>query len=295
MKQKILSLIHQLAEQLNNYEHTSEREQIAWWLVELVTKKNRAALLAEEEIELTSDQEKNLQQMIQEHVEKNKPLQYIFGMVPFNDIELFVEPPVLIPRPETEEWVCSLIESLKKLTNKKIKILDIGAGSGAISCALAHAFPEAEVVAVDIAHEALALTQKNIGHNKITNLTILESDLFSNLPEGTKFDLIVSNPPYISSDEYKKLDDAVKDWEDKRALLAEHKGLAIIEKIIQHAPEYLQKNDDLFLHDIPQLSIEIGYKQGAKVKELMQNALYKKVKVIQDLEGKDRIIVGRIS
>lgn len=295
MKYIVTELIDTIAHQIEPlYEHKDEREQVAWWLLEGITTKKKATLLAHRNIELSKEEQSKLDQWIKDRVEHHKPLQYILGTVPFNDLELFVEPPVLIPRPETEEWIINLINQLDTLNNKKLTILDLGCGSGAIALALAKALPQAHIFGTDISQEAIELSKKNAQHNTISNVTFLFSDLFEQLPKDLKFDLIVSNPPYIAHDEWKKLDPSVTEWEDERALVAQHHGLSIIEEIIKKAPEYLKENEELKMQGIGQLYLEFGYRQANRVKELLQKALYNHIKILQDLEGKDRVVMARI-
>lgn len=295
MKEAINVLIKKVGDQLKPvYDHESETVQAAWWLLEALTATSAAHLIAQNSIELTQQQDEILQAWIKARVIDHKPLQYIIGWVPFNEVKIKVEPPVLIPRPETEEWVMNLCSQLQKIAQKKLTILDVGCGSGAIAITLAKELPQATIYASDIADHAITLTKENCALNHIKNVQIIKSDLFTALPSDLKFDLIVSNPPYISSSEYKKLDKSVTDWEDKGALVAEHNGFAIIEALINKAPDYLQHNEDLLRAGIGQLYIEIGYRQANHAKELMQNALYDHVKVLKDLEGKDRVVSGRV-
>ncbi len=108
------------------------------------------------------------------------------------------------------------------------------------------------------------------------------------------FDCIISNPPYISLDEYDQLDETVTRWEDHGALVADGNGLAIIAKIIAQAPQFIQTNDEMRHKNIPQIVIEIGYAQGTAVKALMETAGYNDILVHRDLENKDRFVTGRI-
>ena len=269
-------------------------QQYAWWILQAICGKSKTELILQETVMLSDDQKKQLQQWLHQLVEDKKPLAYILGSVPFADCDILVEPPTLIPRPETEEWCLHIIEHLSLLDNQKINILDIATGSGCIAIALAHHVPLAEIVATDIADTALELTEKNIEHNKIMNVTLLASDLFASIPQDIFFDMIVSNPPYITDVEFKNLDASVVQLEDHRALVAADNGLAIIKRIIAQAPSFIKCNDELKNKNIPQVAIEIGYAQGTAVKELMQAAQYNDVLVHKDLEGKDRFVTGRV-
>jgi release factor glutamine methyltransferase len=269
-------------------------QQYAWWLLQALCSKSKTELIAQETIMLSDEQKKQLNEWLHQLIQKHKPLQYILGSVPFADCDILVQTPTLIPRPETEEWCLHIIEHLKLLDNQKINILDIATGSGCIAIALAHHLPLADIVATDIADAALELAEKNIEHNKLTNITLLRSDLFASLPSDAHFDMIVSNPPYITEKEFKSLDISVAQWEDYNALVAPDDGLAIIKKIIAQAPNFIKPHQEIKHKNIPQVVIEIGYAQGYAVKDLMQQAGYNDVLVHKDLEGKDRFVTGRV-
>jgi release factor glutamine methyltransferase len=300
---KVIDLIHDSEHQLRLvYSDPITCHQYAWWLLEKLTGKKKAQLIVQDTVSLSTSDHNTLQKWLQNLVDEHKPIQYILGSVPFNGIDIIVKPPTLIPRPETEEWTCNLIEKLRSAhpeesrdgRHEGLNILDLCTGSGCIAVALAKALPHATITALDIAQSALLLTQENAKHNNVANVTCIKSDLFNALPEGSGFDLIVSNPPYIAEDEWTTLDVSVTHWEDKRALVAQDHGLAIIERIIQDAPRFLKPNHELQSHHIPQLTIEIGYLQGPAVKQLMDAAGYTHTQIIKDLEGKDRIVVGSI-
>jgi release factor glutamine methyltransferase len=222
------------------------------------------------------------------------PIAYLIGNVPFNDLDILVEPPTLIPRPETEEWVIDLIAKLKTLKSHTLTILDMCSGSGCIALALAKAFPQSTVYALDLSDKAIALGKKNAAHNGIKNVTFMQSDLFNELNTQHLFDIIVSNPPYISFDEFQELDASVSTWEDKQALVAADNGTAIINDIIEDAADYLKTDSEIAHTKIPQLIIEIGYRQADIVQNLMNSAGWIAVKILKDLEGKDRVVTGRI-
>jgi release factor glutamine methyltransferase len=269
-------------------------EQHAWWILEAITKKNKSTLIIQETVELKEAQQQQLKEWITKLVDEHMPLQYLIGSVPFAGLEILVEPPVLIPRPETEEWCLNLIEQLKTLENQKLAILDMCSGSGCIALALAKALPAAKVYATDISKQAIALGKKNAIHNKITNITFLQSDLFKQLSPSFTFDIIVSNPPYIAESEWHTLDESVTKWEDKRALTAPENGLCLIEQIIKQAAHYIHPNNEMETHHIPQLTIEMGYQQGPVVKALMEQHGFCYAEIKKDLAGKDRIVCGRM-
>ena len=276
------------------YDDDTLCQQYAWWILQAICEKTKTELILQETLMMSNAQKQKIDRWIELLVVDKMPLQYVLGSVPFADCDILVEPPTLIPRPETEEWCLHIIEYLQLLDSKKMKILDLATGSGCIAIALAHHLPRAEIVATDIADAALELTEKNIEHNKIMNVTALKSDLFESIPCGMLFDLIVSNPPYISQVEFIQLEQTVTRWEDHGALVAADDGLAIIKEIIARAPVFMQTNNEMKNKNIPQVVIEIGYAQGAAVNNLMVTAGYNDVLVHKDLEGKDRFVTGRV-
>lgn len=276
------------------YSNKNLCKQYALWMLQAITGKTELQLITQSSLTLTQEQEKKLQKWIDAQVNHHEPLQYLLGSVPFGDLEILVQAPILIPRPETEEWCMILLDHLKKLKNKKLHILDLCTGSGCIALTLAHALPQSTVLATDIDTRAITLCKKNAKHNGITNVTCLHSDLFTKIPKTRKFDFIISNPPYIPLNQWKTLDASVKEWENKIALVAEDDGLALIKKIIEQASAYLQENAELREKQIPQLMIEIGYQQGPAVAQYFKKSGYTNVVVHKDLEGKDRIVSGRI-
>ena len=262
---------------------TNLTTQQAWWLLEFITNKNRLQLQFSSE-SITPTQQQKLNEYINQIAAHHKPLAYILGWVPFLSLKLLVAPPTLIPRPETEMWVDELISMIKNNTKKPLTILDIGTGSGCIALSLAQAFPTAQIYAVDIASSAIELAQKNAIENKVKNIAFLESNLFENLPENLKFDLIVSNPPYINP--LAKLDSSVLAWEDHKALFANNKGLQIIEQIAEKAHNYLKKNDDLSY----QFVMEIDSLQGNIIKNILKKHAFNKIEIKKDQFERHRTV-----
>ena len=264
-------------------ESTNLTTQQAWWLLEFITDKNRS-LLQFSSTSITLEQQQKLDECIEQIAVHHKPLAYILGWVPFLDLNLFVSPPTLIPRPETEMWVDELITMIKKDTSQPLTIIDIGTGSGCIALSLAQAFPASQIYAVDIAPCALKLAQKNAIENKITNVTFLESNLFKNIPANLKFDLIISNPPYINPNA--QLGTSVLAWEDHNALFAKNEGLQIIEQISEQAHNYLKKNDTLTY----QLVMEIDSSQGKIIKNVLEKYDFNEIEVTKDQFERHRTV-----
>jgi len=291
----VIAATRQISKQLQTiYADPILCQQYAWWILEAITKKNKAELIAQKTIMLSPAQQKTINQWLDKLINEKMPIQYLIGFVPFNGVTILVEPPVLIPRPETEEWCLNLIKQLNLLENKQLTILDLCAGSGCIALALAKALPQATIYAGDLSQEAIDLIKRNIIHNKVSNITELHSDLFAAIPLGMSFDLIVSNPPYVSKDEWKELDPSVTIWEDPSALIANNDGLTVIKKIIKQAPSFIKSNSEMKQKNIPQLILEIGHQQGQAVIQLMKQMGYNNILVSKDLEQKDRTVSGRV-
>ncbi|MFA5322213.1 MAG: peptide chain release factor N(5)-glutamine methyltransferase [Smithella sp.] len=214
-----------------------------------------------------------------------EPVAYITGRKEFWTLSLEVNRDVLIPRPDTEIIVEETLDICRKTDSGKVKILDIGTGSGAIALALAKELSSAEIIATDISSAALALAQKNARVLKLKDkIEFRPGDLFEPLED--QFDIIVCNPPYISEDEYKELPAGVKDYEPAAALLAGKKGTEFYEKLIHQAPVYLKKNGWLLL--------EIGAKQEKSVRGLMEDSgFYDSIAMRRDYAGLPRVMRAR--
>lgn len=265
----------------------------AWLLLEkLYGMTKQQLILNPVRVPLTTDQQKALEIWIDDITIRHKPIEYIIGHVIFGDCTIFIEPPILIPRPETQEWVMSLIDDLNAIKNQSFTILDMATGSGCIALALAYHFPDARIIGVDISLVALKLAEKNRLHCGLSNVEFIQSDLFAALPEGQQFDLIVSNPPYISLDDLPSMEQSVVDWEDHNALFADDDGFAIIKSIIQGAPLYIRDNQEFKNNNIAQLMIEVGHEQARKVAKYMKEHQYHDIRIIKDLAGKERVVIG---
>ena len=209
-------------------------------------------------------------------LEEGKPVQYIVGNVDFYDINLLVNKNVLIPRFETEYLVEKTINYAKNL-KEPLDILDIGTGSGAIAITLAKHL-NSKVIATDISEKALEIAQKNAKRNN-TQITFKQSDILKNV-KG-KFDIIISNPPYISKDE--TIDPLVKNNEPSLALYADNKGLYFYEEILKNIKPYLKEKSII--------AFEIGMTQSKDITKITQKYLPKaKIITEKDLTGKDRYI-----
>ncbi|MDR5659734.1 peptide chain release factor N(5)-glutamine methyltransferase [Serpentinicella sp. ANB-PHB4] len=220
------------------------------------------------------------------------PIQYIINKQEFMGLDFYIEEGVLIPRGDTEILIEETLRIYKEKEHQQdVSILDIGTGSGAISVSLAKYIPKAQVYAVDISETALRVANKNAITNKVdSRVKFLEGSMFDPidaLKMEKHFDFIVSNPPYIPSEDVLGLDRQVKDYEPRLALDGGNDGLDFYRKITTKSPEFLKKNGWLLF--------EIGYDQGKAVKELLLKVGFVDVEVLQDLAGKDRVVRGRIN
>ena len=206
------------------------------------------------------------------------PAQYIIGQAEFFGMQLKVDERVLIPRPETEELVEVILSENPK---ENLKVLDIGTGSGAIALALAKNRPDWSVTAADISQDALELAMENAKAQNL-NLSFINSDCFSEI--SAKYDIIVSNPPYISHEDQEEVGLNVLHSEPHLALFADEDGLAIYRRIAEESKDYLNDGGKIYL--------EIGYKQGQSVPAIFrENLPEKQVRILKDQFGQDRMVV----
>lgn len=210
-------------------------------------------------------------------LKNGEPVQYIVGNVDFYGYNFLVNKNVLIPRFETEELVEKTIKYIKNFYDKTINILDIGTGSGCIAITLSKKL-DLCVDAVDISLKALEVAKKNAINNN-TDINFIHSDIFENV--NGEYDVIISNPPYISHEE--EIMDIVKNNEPEIALYADNNGLYFYEKILKDANKHLKQNG--------MLAFEIGYTQGSRIKDMaLKYFPHKKVIIEKDLQEKDRYV-----
>lgn len=234
--------------------------------------------------ELLIDDEKQLRQIISE-LKTNKPYQQILGETDFYGMTFFVNENVLIPRPETEELLEFAIKKIhhSALTIDKLKILDIGTGSGIIPLVLKKYFPQAEVTSIDFSEKALEIAKKNADFHQL-EINFIHND-YLNFDLNQNFDIIISNPPYIGIEEEHEIADSVKEFEPKMALFSPTSdALIFYRKIAEDSKKYLNKNGLLFL--------EINQKLGPETLELYTND-FSEALLIKDLSENDRFIFGR--
>jgi len=216
-----------------------------------------------------------------------EPVQYILGEQEFMGLTFSVSPEVLIPRPETELLVETVLEDLKQLKSDSPKIVDIGTGSGAIAISLAHFAPQARIMAVDNSEKALQIARENVRKTGISNVSFYLLEVGSDSLEslGTA-DIIVSNPPYISKSQYQDLHPQVRNFEPAQALLGGMDGLDFYRKLIPRLPEILNNGSRIYL--------EIGYDQQAEIEKLLINQQFKEITFIKDYQNINRIVKAKL-
>ena len=220
------------------------------------------------------------------HLTTSSPIQYLCGKTFWRDLKLIVTDKVLIPRSETE-LIIDIVFRIFGKKSQKLLFAELGTGSGAISIALALAYPMWNGIATDINQDILEVANKNfINSSKQSNLQFYCGHWWSPFKNFKgKLDLAISNPPYIPKDTYEKLPKEVKNFEPKIALLGGEDGLLHIREIIQKAPFFLREKGWLIL--------ENHFDQGEKIKQLLINNKFKSVEIVNDLSGVGRFTIGR--
>jgi release factor glutamine methyltransferase len=221
-----------------------------------------------------------------------EPVAYLTGRTEFYSLELDITTDCMIPRPETELLVQRAIEFLRTRSGVQY-VCDLCTGSGCIAVAIAKNFPNGRITATDISAAALAVTARNVEKHRLEErIKLLCGDLFEPVIKQldvNQFDLIVCNPPYVSTAEYENLDKNVKDYEPQSALLAGQDGMDIYRRIVTEVDKFLKPGAVLML--------EIGYAQGPAVRELLeQTGAFAEIKIEKDFHDNDRIVTAiRIS
>lgn len=253
-------------------------------LLQKVLGVDRLYILLNLERVLSEDEEQLFNKFINERL-NNRPIAYIVENREFMGLDFFVKEGVLIPRPDTEVLVEEVIELAKKKGAKNI--LDIGTGSGAITVSLAKYLENVKVTSVDISDIALEIGKRNAISNEVDDrINFVKSDLFTNIDKETKFDIIVSNPPYIKREVIDTLDKQVKDYEPYNALEGGVDGLDFYRAITKQAKNYLKKGGIL--------AYEVGHDQSEDVSKLMEMDGYTNIYTLKDLQQIDRVVIGTV-
>lgn len=256
-------------------------------LLQHILQTNYSGLMMKMQDTLTEEQQNQFDGFIQQHV-KGRPVQYITGVEEFYGRSFVVDESVLIPRPETEELIVGTIERIRKLFGDKqnLKFADIGTGSGAIAITMKKEYPQLDVTATDLSTAALATAQKNAEQLQ-AEIAFKLGDLTEPIA-NEKWDVVLSNPPYIAYEEMEEMSDVVVAHEPHQALFSEEDGLLLYRKLAEDLPAIMKK---------PALiGLEIGYTQGEAVAEFFKKSFPNAhVSVVQDINKKDRIVFCEIS
>jgi release factor glutamine methyltransferase len=245
---------------------------------------DRAYFFAHPERELTADEEDRYIEVVNERA-RGVPAQYIVGHQEFWGLDLIVNPSVLIPRPETEHLIETVVALAKSHppSASPFKIVDVGTGSGAIALALAQEFPTSEIHASDLSPDALEVARANAARLRFDGVQFHQSDVLADLRRDQSFDFVVSNPPYVALTEEDKVQDVVKKFEPRVAVFAGKHGLDVIRRLIPQSWEALRPGGWLLM--------EIGYSMSEAVMNLLGD--WDDVHSVPDLQGIPRVIVGR--
>ncbi len=275
---KVISFIKS---ELKEFYPMSEIDSFVYLIFEQLFNYSRTKLLISQDVEILEDSYQNILNIISD-LKLYKPIQYILGETIFYNLTFNVTPGVLIPRPETEELVDWIIKENPDTYNR---ILDIGTGSGCIAISLAKNLPESVVYASDISSEALTVTKKNSKLNtvdiQIMQLDILNSDTQLN----EKFDIIVSNPPYITEKEKKLMHKNVLDFEPELALfVSDNNPLLFYKAIIDFGMNHLNPGGKIYF--------EVNESFGKETALLLEERAFRDISLKKDINGKDRILRG---
>jgi release factor glutamine methyltransferase len=244
---------------------------------------NRAYLYAHPERELTAEEQAGYDEVIAQR-STGMPSQYITGHQEFWGLDFVVSPAVLIPRPETEHLVESVLELARGIAEPKI--VDVGTGSGCVALALAHELKSAEVYAIDLSAHALEIARANAARMQLdARVKFLQSNVLEALAGVHDFDFVVSNPPYVGNNEADKVQRSVFEFEPKMAVFSGESGLDVIRPLIEQAHEALKPRG--------WLAMEIGYSMRDIVLELLDPTMWDDIRVVPDLQGIPRVVAGR--
>jgi release factor glutamine methyltransferase len=244
---------------------------------------NRAYLYAHPERELTPEEESRYDELLAQRA-TGMPSQYITGHQEFWGLDFVVSPAVLIPRPETEHLVETVLELARQV--QQPKLVDVGTGSGCIALALAHEIASAEVFAVDASADALEIARANAARLQLNGrIQFAQSDVLAVLSGSNDFDFVISNPPYVGFGEADKVQKSVRDFEPRMAVFAGEQGLDVIRPLIQQSLGVLKPSG--------WLALEMGYSMCDAVLSLLDAAMWVDTRVVPDLQGIPRVVAAR--
>ena len=251
-----------------------------------VLNKDKIYLIINSSEEVEKEKEDEFFKLINKRME-NMPVRYILGEVDFMGLDFYIEEGVLIPRSDTEVLVEEVLKIIEEGEN--LYVCDLCSGSGAIGISLAYYRKNIIVDLIDFYEKPEEISKKNIIKNNLENqVKFIKSDLLKEpIKSLKKYDIIVSNPPYIKEEVIETLMDDVKNYEPRSALSGGDSGLIFYERIVEESKKVLKENGIL--------AFEIGYDQGDSVSNIMKNNGYIDIKVVKDLAGLDRVVIGRFS
>jgi len=280
MQPTVKEIIGQYKSELAELYSPHEAFQFVWLLFEHLHGWSKTDLMLHDHTKLTVSDHIFVQKAL-ERLKNHEPIQYIIGETEFFGMSFIVDNSVLVPRPETEELVEWILHSVDQ--NKPVKILDIGTGSGCIAISLARNLPQAKVTAWDVSKEALQTATKNAGHNEVELNLEQRNILTTNFSETDRFDIIVSNPPYVKNSEKEQMHNNVLDYEPHLALFVEDDdALLFYRKITELAAESISSGGMLFF--------EINRALGEATKELVESYGFKNAELRKDLSGNHRMV-----
>lgn len=246
-------------------------------IIEHILHRQFSPLLLDRE---ASDEDRHMVEVIVERLKNREPIQHILGETTFYSLPFYVNRHVLVPRPETEELVELILKDADK--NAELNILDIGTGSGAIAIALAKHLPKAKVEAWDVSPGAIAKARENAKRNEV-EVTLTEIDVFSELANGKKYDIIVSNPPYVLESEKAEMDKNVLDYDPHLALfVSDDDPLLFYRRIAEVGRDLLVSSGKLYF--------EINRSQGLNTVNMLEGINYQNIELFKDISQCDRMI-----
>ncbi len=271
----------ELRKQLDENAHEAD------WIISHVTKMSQSDFVLHPR-EITDEELTAIEEIVLRRI-AGEPLQYILGETEFMGMTFKVSDLVLIPRQDTETLVETVIEKINDMAEKaegrKIRVLDVGAGSGCIGISIAKLCPGAEVTLLDYSDAILGVARDNAALNGVSVKT-MRCDILEEIPEG-EYDVIVSNPPYIETDTIFSLDNIVSSYEPVEALDGGFDGLMFYRRIAEEVAKEIMAENSI-------IAFEIGYNQGEEVSDILREEDFSNVKVIQDACGRDRVVIARL-
>ena len=273
-----------IKEKLQDYYPESEIKSFYYLIMESVCRLDKQSVLLGKDTQISPDEKQCIEKII-EDLKKFRPIQYILGKTEFYGLSFKVNEQVLIPRPETEELVERVMDGCK-VRGTGYGVLDVGTGSGCIAVTLAKFLPEAEVYALDISEKALEIASENARNNQV-NVQFFRHDIFEDWPEylPEQWDIIVSNPPYVTPEEKINISKNVLDYEPHQALFVpQEKPLLFYERIADISRKHLKENGQLYF--------ETSAIHGKEAMEMLKEKGFGSVRLFQDMAGRDRVLRG---